>query len=464
MRRDGLSFSKDFVWGAATAAYQIEGANMAEGRGECVWDMLCRKPGAVQRGESGAVACDHYNRYPEDVALMKGLGLDAYRFSFGWPRLFPSGTGERNEPGFDFYDRLIDELLLAGIEPWGTMFHWDYPVDLYHRGGWMNPDSPKWFADYATSLAERYSDRVRHWFTLNEPQCFIGLGLQVGVHAPGDKLAWKEVLLAAHHSMLAHGLAVQALRATAKGSVQIGMAPVGSVSVPASESPADIEAARMATESVTKREIFSNSWWMDPVLLGHYPEEGLATFGPDVPRFSDSDLATMCQPLDFFGVNTYQAQKVRMGSDGQPEVVERPTGAMRTAFDWPVEPDCLYWMARFAYERYKLPIVVTENGLSNIDWVALDGGVHDPQRIDYLARHLQGVSRAISDGVDVRGYFQWSLLDNFEWAEGYKQRFGLIYVDYETQKRTPKDSYYWYRDLIASCKAERTPMSAVGKS
>lgn len=445
-----MAFRDDFVWGVATASYQIEGAAFDDGRGLSVWDMAVRKPGFVWEGHTGDVACDHYHRYAEDVALMKALGVQGYRFSLSWPRIMPEGTGRVEERGLDFYDRLVDELLGAGIEPWVTLFHWDYPLDLYHRGGWMNPDSPKWFADYTSVVVDRLSDRVGHWFTQNEPQCYIGLGLWHGIHAPGDKLRWSEVLLAGFHSMLGHGLSVQAIRAGAKRASRVGMAPVGSVCVPATDSEEDVAAAREAMFSVTERTPWVNSLFMDPLVKGEFPAAALSLYGSEMPKFTDADLETMRQPLDFFGVNTYQGTRIKRGADGNPEVVKFPVGHPQTAFRWWVEPSCLYWGAKFFYERYGLPIVVTENGLSNVDWVALDGKVHDPQRIDFLHRHILGLCQAAAEGVPVEGYFQWSLLDNFEWAEGYKERFGLVYVDYATGTRVPKDSYYWYAGVIAS--------------
>lgn len=445
-----MGFSKDFVWGVATASYQIEGAAFEDGKGQSVWDMASRKKGFVYQAHNGDVACDHYHRYKEDVALMKDLGVNAYRLSLSWPRILPEGTGRIEERGLAFYDRLIDELLAANITPWVTLFHWDYPLDLYHKGGWMSPDSPKWFADYTQVVVDRLSDRVSHWFTQNEPQCYIGLGLWDGVHAPGDKLRFNEVLLAAHHSMLAHGLSVQVIRARSKSKAVIGAAPVGSVTMPASLSEEDIQAARADMFAVNAHTPWINAWWMDPILKGEYPADGLEFFGEMAPKFTDADLKTMNQPLDFFGVNTYSAKTVKAGQDGKPEFVAGLPGEPLTNMDWQVKPECLYWGARFFHERYGLPIIVTENGMAGIDWVSKDGKVHDPQRIDFLHRHIEQLRNAADEGVPVEGYFQWSMLDNFEWAEGYRKRFGLVHVDYQTQKRTPKDSYYWYKDVIAT--------------
>jgi beta-glucosidase len=442
-------FPEDFVWGAATAAYQIEGAADEDGKGPSVWDVFTKRPGAVFEGHTGDVACDHYHRHVQDVALMKALGVAAYRFSISWPRVLPEGVGAPNPKGLDFYSRLVDELLASGIAPVCTLFHWDYPQALYRRGGWLERDSADWFADYAVLMADRLGDRIKIWITQNEPQCFIGLGMRDGVHAPGDKLADPEYLLAAHNAMRAHGKAVQALRAHARDG-QIGYAVAMQPTQPASDRPEDIEAAREAMFSVLARHQWSNAWWMDPVVFGKYPEDGLATYGADVPAWKASDLDEIKQPIDFLGLNVYKAETFRRGADGKPEHLAVPPGYPRSAIDWPITPSCLYWAPRYCHDRYQLPISITENGLSTRDQVFLDGKVHDPQRIDYMHRGLLELSRAIRDGVPITSYYAWSLLDNFEWAEGYKQRFGLIYVDYQNQKRVPKDSFDWYREVIAS--------------
>ena len=447
-----MPFPRNFAWGAATAAYQIEGAAFSDGRGLSVWDTFCRLPGRVREGHTGETACDHYHRYAEDVGLMRDLGLRAYRFSISWSRVLPEGVSAVNLAGLDFYDRLVDELLAADIEPWATLFHWDYPHALYCRGGWLNPRSPDWFADYTRVIVDRLSDRVSHWITLNEPQAFLALGHQRGLHAPGDQHGRHEVLLATHHALLAHGRAVQVIREHAKQTASIGWAPVGISSVPALDSPADIEAARQnmfqAGQPTELGDVWNNAWFGDPVVLGHYPESGLRAFGDAVPRHSDAEMKIISEPIDFYGANIYNADVIRADADGIPLKVPPSPGGPVTAFKWDVVPECLYWGPRYLHERYQLPIVITENGLSGMDWIAEDGGCHDPQRSDYLSRHLRELERAIADGTDVRGYFLWSLLDNFEWAEGYRERFGLVHVDFQTQVRTPKDSAFWYRDFI----------------
>ncbi|MFH1499057.1 MAG: GH1 family beta-glucosidase [Verrucomicrobiota bacterium] len=443
-----MSFPDNFTWGAAAASYQIEGAWNADDKGLSVWDMLTRQPGKIWEGHTGDTACDHYNRYREDVGLMGQIGLNAYRLSVSWPRILPAGTGAISEAGLGFYDRLVDTLLAAGIQPWVTLFHWDFPHALFLRGGWLNPDSSKWFSEYTAAVVDRLSDRVTHWMTLNEPQCFIGLGHLFGEHAPGLKLGLAEVLTASHNVLLAHGRAVQVIRARARTTPQIGWAPVGVAYTPATDTTKDRRAADLGMAAVYPGTVWNNTWWGDPVVLGRYPEEGLRAYGNAVPRHTDADMAVIAQPIDFYGANIYNASPVRLGPDGREQAAPLPVGHPHTHFTWKVTPDALYWGTKFLHERYQLPVVVTENGLSLPDWVSLDGAVHDPLRIDFLNRYLNSLGRAIADGVDVRGYFQWSILDNFEWAEGYKHRFGLIHVDYATQKRTLKDSARWYAEVI----------------
>ena len=445
-----MSFKENFVWGAAAASYQVEGAAREDGKGLSVWDMFCRQPGKIRDGHTGDVACDHYHRYKEDVGLMKETGLKAYRFSISWPRVLPEGTGRINEKGIGFYDRLVDELLAAGIDPWVTLFHWDYPYALFLRGGWLNPDSPKWFADYTRVIVDRLSDRVSNWITLNEPQCFVALGHGGGEQAPGLKLGLEEMLLVNHHALIAHGLAVQTIRTYAQKSPHIGWAPVGLVSYPSTGSAEDIEAARRAMFEMNSPGFWNNSWFADPPLLGKYPEDGLRIYGKAAPAFTSTDMEIISQPIDFYGVNIYYGQEVKAGPDGNPVVVFPPAGGPRTHNQWTVSPESLYWGPRFLYERYKKPIVVTENGLAAHDWVAADGRVHDYHRIDFLRQYLTAYRRAAADGVDARGYFSWTIMDNFEWQEGYAYRFGLIHVDFKTQKRTPKDSAGWYRNVIRS--------------
>jgi beta-glucosidase len=453
-----MSFKSDFIWGASAASYQIEGAAYEDGKGLSVWDVYCRQPGKIHNDDTGDVSCDHYHRYPEDIGIMKEIGLKGYRLSVSWPRIIPSGSGAVNQKGLDFYDKLIDGLLAAGIEPWITLFHWDYPHELFCKGGWLNTDSPAWFADYVKVVIEKLSDRVTHWITMNEPQCFIGLGHVKGFHTPGLKLGAHEALRARRNTLLAHGEAVQIIRASASKPPTVGWAPVVPVSYPATNSAEYIEAARKSTFSLMLEPLpaeplnpfWSNTLWADPIVLGKEPCDWSRAFDSSMPQLGEEDLKTIAQPLDFYGANIYQGQAVKAGSDGSPEKVPQYPGFPLTAFKWAVTPESLYWGPRFIHERYKLPIVITENGLSGADWVSLDGRVHDYHRIDFLHRYLLQLRCAARDGVDVRGYFQWSIMDNFEWGEGYRERFGLVHIDYQTGKRTLKDSAYWYRDVIAS--------------
>lgn len=447
-----MSFRKDFVWGAATSSYQIEGATNIDGKGMHIWDVFVKEKGKIYGGHTGDVACDHYHRFKEDVAIMKEMGLKAYRFSIDWSRVMPNGVGEVNEKGIEFYNNLIDELVAAGIEPYITLFHWETPYELYKKGGWLNRDIADWFGEYAKVVAERFSDRVKYFFTLNEPQCFIGLGYLTGEHAPGLKLPVRDVFLMTHNTLRAHGKAVQMLRKHAKQDILIGYAPTGTMSYPETDSPEDIEAARQHLFEIPDLDnwTWNVSWWSDPVLFGKYPEEGLKKFAEYLPEITEEDMKLISEPIDFYAQNIYNGKCIRMGKDGKPEVVERYEGFPRTAFDWPVTPECLHWGVKFLYERYKKPIYITENGLSCHDVKSSDGKVHDPNRIHFLETYLTCLKQASAEGVDVRGYFQWSLMDNFEWCRGYGERFGLIYVDFQTLERTWKDSAYWYKNIIAT--------------
>ena len=445
-----MGFSKDFVWGAATSSYQIEGAAYEDGKGLSVWDTFCKQPGKVFQGHSGDIACDHYHYYQKDVQLMQEIGLKAYRFSVSWPRVLPDGIGAVNEKGLDFYDRLVEELLKAGIDPYLTLFHWDYPLALFHKGGWMNPDSPKWFMEYAQGLAKRLGDRVKHIFTFNEPQCFIGLGYVTGRHAPGYQATLFDTIPMAHHVMMAHGLAARAFKQVS-ADIQVGYAPTFGFWYPAEDTPENREAARRANETLNTGEnwAWDWTWWSDPVFLGSYPEEKLAVYEPYLPQGWEKDLETIHAPVDFQGQNIYNGTAVRAAENGDPVEVEQPMGAPHTAIGWKITPEVLEWAPQIMFERYGLPIYITENGCSCNDIISLDGNCHDPERVDFMHRYLLALRKS-AQKVPLKGYFAWSLMDNFEWAEGYKERFGMIYVDYATQKRTIKDSGYWYRDVIAS--------------
>ncbi len=449
--KTSAALPKDFVWGAAAAAYQIEGGWNQGGRGPSIWDHFSQTPGKVFEDHTGNVACDHYHRWREDVRWMRRLGLDAYRLSVSWSRILPRGIGRVNARGLDFYDRLVDALLAAGIRPWVTLYHWDLPLALQERGGFQNREIVEWFGDYTEIVVRRLGDRVRHWITLNEPPVIVGLGMQQGVFAPGQTLSFAKCLKAAHHLLLAHGRSVQAIRATSPGPARVSLAHTGRERIPASRSIKDREAARADTFRCTERGFDNVAWWADPMILGRYPEDGVKAFAADLPSIRTGDLALISQPIDFLAYNCYSGFPVRAGARGEAERVPGGWGPgnPRGTLPWlQVAPEAPYWAARFLHERYQLPVVFTENGVCTTDFVHLDGKVHDPQRIDFLQRYLGGMARAVREGIPVEGYFYWSILDNFEWAQGYKDRFGLIHVDYGTQKRTPKDSFTWYRDLI----------------
>lgn len=444
-------FPNDFAWGQATAAYQVEGAAWTEGKGVDIWDVFCKEKGKTFEGHSGDIACDHYHRFREDVALMKQLGIKAYRFSINWARIFPNGTGTVNEKGLRFYHALVDELCAAGIEPYVTLYHWELPYEIYKRGGFLNPQIVEWFSDYAAFIVREFSNQVTRYFTFNEPQCFIGLGFLNGVHAPGLKCPVRDTFLMAHHVLMAHGMAVKKMREAARQTIYIGIAPTGSMSYPDSDKPEDIEAARTHLTSLSDdldNWTWNVTWWSDPIFFGAYPEEGLKLYHDFLPEMKKEDFSLIAQPLDFYGQNIYNGNRIRMGENEKPEVIKRYQGFPKTALGWPITPEALYWGPYFLYERYHKPIYVTENGLSCHDVISPDGKVHDPNRINFVSSYLKQLKRACADGVDVRGYFHWSLLDNFEWHSGYAERFGMIYVDYRTQQRIIKDSGYWYQQII----------------
>ena len=452
-----MAFRNDFVWGGASASYQIEGAAFEDGKGPSVWDMFCKEKGRIADDSSGDTACDHYHRYREDTAIMKEMDYRAYRFSISWPRIIPEGTGTVSEKGLDFYKRLLDSLEEAGITPYAMLFHWDYPYALFRRGGWMNEDSSKWFADYVSIVANRLGNRLKYYFTINEPQVFIGLACDETLHAPGIHFPIWDTLLMAHNILLGHGRAVKALRSLVPDA-KIGWAPTGAAHYPVTDSPMDVkpldvnpadrEAARMAYFDVTERTFWSVSLWSDPVFLGKYPDKLLSQYGQYMPKIGGGDMEIISEKLDFLGQNIYNGAPVRGDGRGGYEFVPRKQGYPFTGAKWPITPESLYWGPVFLWERYKTPIYITENGLSCPDVVSLDGKVHDPNRIDFLARYLRFLRKAAEDGADIRGYFHWCVTDNFEWAKGYTERFGMVYCDFETQTRIIKDSGYWYRDVI----------------
>lgn len=436
-----MGFPKDFLWGAATSAYQIEGGWQADGKAPSIWDDFCHRPGHIQRDETGDIACDHYHRYREDVSLMKELGISSYRFSINWPRVI--SNGKVNKAGLDFYDRLVDALLEAGIEPCVTLYHWELPLALHERGGWLNPDTTTAFGALAQCVAERLRGRVKRYITLNEPQCSTSLGYGSGIHAPGCRTDALTQMAVAHHLLLAHGYGVQAIRAADSGC-QVGIASTGRVCYPAR--PEALEQAREAMFRCDDSWAFTHHWYLDPVILGHYPQgdwpEPMRGF---LSRVAEADLKAIAQPLDFLAVNLYNGDAIH--SEGQ--VAPRSAGAPRTALRWAVAPEAMGYGLTILYDRYGLPLLISENGQSCNDRIFLDGKVHDPDRIDYMHRYLLSMERAMEAGVPVLGYYHWSLMDNFEWSSGYDDRFGLIYVDYANGcRRIPKDSYYWYQGVI----------------
>jgi beta-glucosidase len=443
-------FPDGFAWGTATASYQIEGAVAEDGRSPSIWDTFSHTPGKVQNGDTGDVADDHYHRYEEDVGHMADLGVKFYRFSLAWPRLQPDGRGALNERGVDFYSRLIDALRARGIEPWVTLYHWDLPQVLQDEGGWPERDTAQRFAEYAAAVYERLRDRVTYWTTLNEPWVAAFIGHATGRHAPGLRDP-EAALRAAHHLMLGHGLAIEAMRARGDGDSRLGvtlnMSPVNA----ATDDPADLDAARRA-------DGLANRIFLDTLLGGGYPADVLESVRgvTDGAYVHAGDEERIAAPLDFLGINYYFRTVVRAGEGGaaEPVWVGNPDiepvfrGLPQTEMGWEIDPDGLYdLLVRVSRDYPSVALYVTENGAAFPDRKAHDGAVHDMARIAYLDSHLRAAQRAIADGVDLRGYFVWSLMDNFEWSFGYSKRFGLVFVDYETLERTPKDSARWYAQV-----------------
>jgi beta-glucosidase len=441
----GLQFPPGLRFGAATAAYQIEGAAREDGRGESIWDRFCRLPGAVADGDSGDVACDHYHRWASDLDLMAAMRLETYRFSISWPRVQPDGHGALNARGVDFYRRVVEGLLERGIEPVATLYHWDLPQALQDRGGWAVRDTAERFAEYAGHMGDALGDVVAAWITHNEPWVSAFLGHAEGIKAPGVR-DWPTALRVSHHLLLSHGLAARELRArtAAPVGITLNLAPMR----PATTAREDVEAAARA-------DGYQNRWFLDPVLRAGYPDDLLAHYEHRYGAFDavvPGDLETIAQPLDFLGVNYYFPLRVAADSSQQPlglGIVSGP-GPL-TAMGWDVDPSGLHEMlVRVRRDYGAVPIYITENGAAFEDGPVVDGAVDDPPRVAYLQRHLEALARAAADGVDVQRYYAWSLLDNFEWEHGYAMRFGIVHVDYETQARVPKRSGLWYRDFIAA--------------
>jgi beta-glucosidase len=460
-----LPFPQGFTWGAATAAYQIEGAAGADGRGPSVWDTFSRTPGKVRGGDTGDVACDAYHRYPQDVALMASLGLGAYRFSVSWPRIQPAGRGAVNQKGLDYYRALLDELAGRGIAASATLYHWDLPQALQDDGGWAVRDTAQRFAEYAAIVAEALGDRVARWITLNEPQVVASHGYRTGEHAPGLRDA-AAAAAATHHLLLGHGLAAQAVRATA-GGVPVGITLDLHPVLVLGEVSEAVEHGRAVTDTNM------NGLFLEPLLTGSYPEQTRAGLLPPEDLIAAGDMETISQPLDFLGVNYYSAVYLRAGDPqdlrrneeparfGTPGVVEyRPDRLERTPMGWLVDPEGLYeLLMRLSKDAPGLPLFVTENGCAAEDYIGPDGVVNDVERVRFLHRHLDAAARAIRDGANLAGYFVWSLLDNFEWAWGYQKRFGIVFVDFATQRRIPKASAHFYADVV---RANAVPPLAMG--
>jgi beta-glucosidase len=430
----------EFVWGVATSSYQIEGAANEDGRGKSIWDTFCKVPGKVANFDNGDMACDHYHRYKEDLDLMKWMGVKAYRFSVAWPRVIPDGVGRVNEMGLDFYDRLIDSLLEREIAPWLTMYHWDLPEALQMHGGWNNREVVEWFGEYAEVLTSRFGDRVKNWMTLNEPLCSAWLGHLYGDMAPGIK-DLQTALNVSHHLLMSHGLACQVIRSNVSES-NVGIVINVTPAVPATDSQEDRNAAELA-------DGFDNRWFLDPVFGRTYPADVIDVLGAS-PEIHSGDMKLIAQDLDFLGVNFYFRQTVAADQNSKPLPIKsiNRENVKRTAMNWEVHPQAFEEiLLRISKEYSPKTIYITENGSAWNDEV-INGEIIDDERIDYLVRHLDAMRSAKNQGAPILGYFAWSFLDNFEWAYGYEKRFGLIYVDYKTQTRTPKKSALFYRQLL----------------
>jgi beta-glucosidase len=438
-----LHYPKGFLWGCATAAYQIEGGAQDDGRGPSVWDTFSHTPGKTYHGETGDVADDSYHLYKEDIRLLKALGVGGYRMSISWSRVFPEGTGKPNAKGLDYYNRVVDELLANHITPYITLFHWDLPQAL--PGGWQSRNTAKAFAEYAAYMSKHLGDRVRHFMTTNEFECFTDLGYRTGKFAPGLKLPDGEANQVRHNGILAHGLAVRAIRANTPSGTQVGLAENAKVYVPLIESREFIEAAQKATRG-------ENAPFLTALMEGKYLESYLEREGANAPKVEPGDMEAIGSPLDFVGLNIYTPQYVRADDSAKGYAIDPyPASFPHMASDWLyIGPECIYWGVRNVSELWKpKAIYITENGCSSDDVLRPDGRVEDTDRVMYLRNHLANLHRAAAEGYPVAGYFLWSLLDNFEWADGYSKRFGIHYVDFKTLKRTPKMSAEWYRDVIA---------------
>jgi beta-glucosidase len=435
-----LSFPPGFVWGAATASYQIEGGWQADGKGESIWDRFSHTPGKVENSDTGDVACDHYHRWREDVALMQELGIQAYRFSISWPRVLPSGRGPANSAGLDFYDQLVDGLLAAGIQPYVTLYHWDLPQALQDLGGWGNRDTAYWFADYADLVSRRLGDRVQHWITHNEPWVVAFMGEWFGIHAPGGQ-SLHRALQVSHHVLLSHGLGLEPLRANTDPAAQLGITLNLMATYPASEKAEDQAATH-------RQDGFINRWFLDPLYSGRYPDDIRELFEGQMVEPQADDMAIISRPFDFLGINYYTRIVCKAGQDAPLRVATVEQRGEHTEMGWEVYPEGLYDLLLRLHQDYAPQVVyVTENGAAFADRLDNQGQIQDPRREAYLREHFLQAQRAIAAGVPLRGYFVWSLLDNFEWSHGYSKRFGLVHVDYATLARTVKQSGRWFSQV-----------------
>ena len=439
------AFPKDFLWGAASSAYQIEGYSLEDGGGASIWDTFAHTPGKIAYEDNGDIACDSYHRYEEDLELLKELGVKAYRFSTSWARIDPHADGCWNQAGIAYYDKIVDGCLARGIEPYITLYHWELPQSAEDRGGWRNEETAYAFGRFAKMMAEHFKGRVKNYFTLNEPQCTTSLGHQQGIHAPGLKMDLQTQFRVHVHQMIAHGLAQRAIKETDPTAI-VGIASTGNLCYP--ETDADIEAARKATFATAEEFwIFTHQWLLDPICLGRFPDCAGTALEPLVRTVSAEQLEIIHTVPDILGFNVYNGHAIRASGDGFKYVAKYP-GFPRTALKWPVTPEVLDYGMRFLHERYGKPMYITENGLSCNDKIYLDGKVHDLDRIDFLARYLTCLNQAIENGAVIRGFFHWALTDNFEWHSGFGERFGLVFVDYPTVTRIPKDSFHWYKEVI----------------
>ena len=459
-----LSFPDGFIWGAATSSQQIEGAVSEDGRGESIWDRFAAVSGKIEDGSNPGIACDHYHRWRDDIKLMKWLGLGAYRFSIAWPRIIPAGTGPINPAGLDFYDALVDGLLEAGIEPFPTLYHWDLPQTLQDKGGWGARDTAEAFVEYAAIVTRRLGDRAKRWVTHNEPWCIATLGHEEGHHAPGH-LVPAEALRVAHHLLLSHGWATDAIRREVPAA-EVGIVHNYCPAYPVTESEGDKNAARWF-------DGFFNRWYLDPIFRGCYPEDAVNDrieaghlAGPDLPFVKPGDMGAIAAPLDFLGLNYYSRNLMQAGPDGKPIAAKAAPPAELTDMGWEVYPEGLYDSLLRVHRDYApAKIYIAENGAAYDYPVDEEGRIADPKRVTYLHEHLLAAQRAIGEGVPLEGYFHWSLMDNFEWGYGFTKRFGLFGVDFETQERIPKDSAYWYRDVLAANGVDDTvPPTTRGES